>query len=176
MSYNQLLTHPSTHVGTRAQDTHGVTTPSTSATTEPAGALPQSHPGLCGTPTVYRGCPHKDTRGTPVPKQARPWVARRNLHEDDQRRTTTRHRQASRETCFQSQDTDTHLGTYMVAEPVRETGDLRRVEHVVNRIEVETSRFLKEIVQRNGTNQPGEDHPGDRVHQDSTGSAHRRSR
>ena len=63
----------------------------------------------------------------------------------------------------------------MVAEPVRETGDLRRVEHVVNRIEVETSRFLKEIVQRNGANQPGEDQPGDRVHQDSAGSAHRQS-
>ena len=75
---------------------------------------------------------------------------------------------------------DTHLETYMVAEPVRETGDLRRVEHVVNRIEVETSLFLKEIVQRNGANQPGEDHPGedhpgDRVHQDSAESAHRQS-
>ena len=41
---------------------------------------------------------------------------------------------------------DTHLESYMVAELVRETGDLRGVEHVVNRIEVETPRILKEKI------------------------------
>ena len=72
---------------------------------------------------------------------------------------------------------DTHLESYMVAEPVRESGDLRGVEHVVNRIEVETPR---KIAQRNGTNHPGEDHPGedqpgDRAYQDFAESVHRQS-
>ena len=124
------------------------------------GALPQSHPGLCGTPVG----PGRDTHGTPVPKQGRLWVARNNLHEDSGKRQQdtdkSQDRHAFSETrCWQE--------TYMVAEPVRETGDQRKVEHVVNRIEVETSQILKKISQRNGTNHPGEDQPRDRVHQDS---------
>ena len=64
MSCNQLLTHPSTHVE-RERKKHTVSR--LQAPQQPhqetAGALPQGHPGLCGTPTVYRGCPRKDTRG-----------------------------------------------------------------------------------------------------------------
>ena len=41
------------------------------------GALPQSHPGLCGTLVG----PSKDTHGTPVPKQGRPWLAHNSFHE-----------------------------------------------------------------------------------------------
>ena len=36
-------------------------------------------------------------------RQGRPGVARRNLHEDDHRQTTARHRPVSRQTCFQQQ-------------------------------------------------------------------------
>ena len=34
-------------------------------------------------------------------RQGTPWVARRNLYEDDHSQTTTRHRPVSRQTCFQ---------------------------------------------------------------------------
>ena len=95
--------------GTRAQGTHDVTTPSTPTTTpRRIGALPQSHPGLCGTP-VGLG---RDSHGTPVPEQGRPWVARNNLHEDDHRQTTTRHRPVSRQTSVQETSADTHLETF----------------------------------------------------------------
>ena len=48
-------------------------------------------------------------------------------------------------------------------------------EQVVYKVEVETSRIIKKITQRNGTNHSGEDQPGDRVHQDSPESVHRQS-
>ena len=140
MNYHQLLAHPSTH-GTRAQETHDVTVPSTPTTT-----------------------PRKGWRFA----TESPWTlwhtggSRQGHPQDDQRHTTTRHRQASRQMCFQPQ-------VQIRTEPLRETGDLRIVEHVVNRIEVETfRRILQDIAQRNGTNHPGEDKPGDRVHQDSS--------
>ena len=40
-------------------------------------------------------------------------------------------------------------------------------EHVVNKVEVETSRIIRKIEQRNETHHPGEDQPGDQAHQDS---------
>ena len=65
----------------------------------------------------------------------------------------------------------------MVAEPVRETGDLRRVvSNSVNSVEVETSRIIKKIAQRNETNHPRKDQPGDQVHQDSPESGHQLER
>ena len=83
------------------------------------GALPQSHPGLCGTPVG----PGKDTHGTPVPDQGRPWVAHNQLHDTTTDYTTDK---VLRQTCFQRNQVLRHLDTYMVAEPVAETGDLRR--------------------------------------------------
>ena len=61
-------------VRTRAQGTHDVTTPTH---TTRVGALPQSHPGLCGTPVG----PGNDTHGTPVPTQweGRGWLDRTAL-------------------------------------------------------------------------------------------------
>ena len=49
----------------------------------------------------------------------------------------------SRQTSFQETSADRHLQTFMVAEPVRETRDLRRV--VRQQVEVETSRIIKKI-------------------------------
>ena len=48
------------------------------------GALPQSHPGLCSTPVG----PSKDTHGTPVPKQGRPWVAQQQATTRDAQQHT----------------------------------------------------------------------------------------
>ena len=69
----------------------------------------------------------------------------------------------------------THLETCTVAEPVRQTGELRRAATLRGRtrrlrVKVETSRITKKIGQRNETNHPGEHHleedqPGDGVHQ-----------
>ena len=114
--YSQLhmsVTHDHEHERTerktsRLQPTH----------TPRVGSSPQSHPGLCGTPvvpartpTVHR-CPNREGRGWPD-----------KVHD---KTTDTRQRQVSRQTCFQPPGDDTHLETYMVVEPVRETGDLRR--------------------------------------------------
>ena len=95
MRYIQSLTHPSTHV--KRQRTERKTPSTTTTTPRRVGSLPQDHPGLWGTlvgpgrtPTVHR-CLYG----------GRPWVARRNLHEDDQRQQTTGHRQASTQTCLQ---------------------------------------------------------------------------
>ena len=89
------------------------------------GALPQSHPGLCGTLVG----PGKDTHGTSVPKQGRLWVAKMTSDKRQQDTDKSQDKRAFSETrCWQE--------TYMVAEPVRETGDQRKVEHVVNRIKV----------------------------------------
>ena len=60
----------------------------------------------------------------------------------------------------------THLESYMVAEPVPATRDLREMlsnsvnEHVVNKVEVEKSRIIKKIAHRHETHHPGEDHSG----------------
>ena len=106
---NQLLPHPSTHVE-RERNEHMMSR--LQAHQQPhqegGGALPQSHRGLWDT-----SGPGKDTHGTPVPEKGRPWVAHNNLHEDDHRQTTTRHRPVSRQTCFQETSADTHLATYM---------------------------------------------------------------
>ena len=83
---------------TGAHRTQDVTTPSTTTTTpRRVGSLPQGHPGLWGTPVGPGRTPtiHRCLYG------GRLWVARRNLHEDDQRQQTTGHRQASRQTCLQ---------------------------------------------------------------------------
>ena len=81
------------------QETPDVTTPSTQTTTRRKGwRFATESPW-----TLWHNGGSRDTHGTLVPKQGRPWVARRNLHEDDQRQKTTRQRQASRQSCFQSQ-------------------------------------------------------------------------
>ena len=98
MRYIQSLTHPTTSRETRAHRTQDVTTPSTPTTTpRRVGSLPQGHPGLWSTPVGPGRTPtvHRCLCG------GRPWVARRNLHEDDQRQQTTGHRQASRQTSLQ---------------------------------------------------------------------------
>ena len=69
------------------------TTPRLQQHTTRVGALPQSHPGLCGTPLVpvrtptVHGCPNSEGRGWPDV----------NHHEDDHRQTTTRHQPVSRQ-------------------------------------------------------------------------------
>ena len=60
-----------------------------------------------------------------------------------------------------------HLESYMVAELVCETGEMLSNsvnEHVVNKVEVETSRIIKKMAQRNETHHPGEEQPGDTKH------------
>ena len=98
MRYIQSLTHPSTHV-TRERTERKTSRLQSTTTTTPrrVGSLPQGHPGLWGTPVGPGRTPtvHLCLNG------GRPWVARRNLHEDDQRQQTTGHRQASRQTCLQ---------------------------------------------------------------------------
>ena len=113
---------------------------------------------------------------TVLPEQGRPWVAHNRFHD-----TTTDKRQhdkdRSESTVFSATGAITHLESHMVPEPVRETGDLRRVVKLRERtrrirVEVETLWIIKKIAQRNDTNHPGEDQPGDRVHHDSPESAH----
>ena len=126
---------------TRAQGTHDVTTPTH---TTRVGALPQSHPGLCGT-LVGAG---KDTHGTPVPLRRKAVGGPTATPRDD-----------PRQTCFQRNQVLTHLETDMVAKPVRETGDPRRAVTLRERtcrlrVKVETSRIIKKIGQRNETHHP----------------------
>ena len=49
------------------------------------GVLPQSHPGLCGTPVG----PGKDTHGTPVPLRRKAVGGPTATSRDDPRQTTT---------------------------------------------------------------------------------------
>ena len=98
MRYIQSLTHPSTHVKRERTERK---TSRLQAQQQPhqegLASLPQGHPGPWGTPVGPGRTPtvHRCLHG------GRPWVARRNLHEDDQRQQTTGHRQASRQTCLQ---------------------------------------------------------------------------
>ena len=84
----------------------------------------------------------RDSHGTPVPEQGRPWVARNNLHEDDHRQTTTRHRPVSRQTSVQETSADTHLETFTKVEKVGEVGKL------VERIEIggpQARKMMKKV-------------------------------
>ena len=111
MRYIQSLTHPSTHVKRER----------TERKTSRLQAQQQPHQeglALClrvildfvwgtpvgpgRTPTVHL-CLHGGRRS----------VARRNLHEDDQRQQTTGHRQASRQTCLQRSGID-NLSSHFV--------------------------------------------------------------
>ena len=69
-------------VRTRAQGTRDVTAPTH---TTRVGALPQSHPGLRGTPVG----PGKDTHGTPVPLRRKAVGGPTATSRDDPRQTTT---------------------------------------------------------------------------------------
>ena len=107
MSYNQWLTRPWTHVEPRAQGTHDVTTPSTPTTTpRRVGALPQCHPGLCGTLVG----PGKDAHGTLMPdREGRRWpdvTSTRRPTTNDQRQQDTDKRQDKR-ACRKQVPTDT---------------------------------------------------------------------
>ena len=226
-SYNQLLTHPSTHV--ESERKAHTTSRLQQHTQRWVGALSQSHPGLCGTPVG----PGKDTHGTSVPKQGRPSTKTTKRH------PTTRHRPASRQTCFQETKCRPTLGnleklgkhlekwrlpfkalprtsssckiprTCLPQSPrsfsfcmclatssldlqtstrpsradrktvqnLHGSGAARRShgkravnEHVVIKVEVEKSRNIKKISQRNETH-----HPGDRENQDSAESVHKQS-
>ena len=48
-------------------------------------------------------------------------------------------------------------------------------ENVVNRVEVEKTRIIRNIEQKDETSHPGEDQPRDRVDQDFAESVHRQS-
>ena len=88
---------------------------------------------------------------------------------DDLKRTTVRHRHASDKRASRKQiqtdvmstktGVDRHLKTYMVAEFARQSHGDRTVKQstrsrLVNRFEVEVSRIIKKIAQRNGTITP----------------------
>ena len=137
------------------------------------GALQQSHPGLCGTLVG----PGKDTHGTPVP----PWrkavggPTQAPRHDPPTNDNTTKTRSQDKR-ALSHQVLTRDLETYMVAEQRNDDHTDDDLD-LSTEIEVETSWIIKKIVQRNGTNHPGEDHrgedqPGDRVHQDSPESAH----
>ena len=106
--------------GTRAHRTQDATTPTSTHTR--VGSLSQGHPGLCDTPVG----PGRTPTVYVGPYAGRPLVARQQLHD-----VTTDTRQ-------------------QVAEPVRETGDPRRVVELRERtcrlrFKVETSRIIKKI-------------------------------
>ena len=96
------------------------------------GALPQGHPGLCGTLVG----PGKDTHGTPVLLRRKaaggPTEAPRDDHKTTHDNTT---KTGLRHTCFQE------------TSAVRETGDLRRLVKLRQQVEMETSRIIKKIAQ-----------------------------
>ena len=117
------------------------------------GALPQSHPGLCGTPVG----PGKDTHGTPVPgREGRGWPDTSSTRRPRQTTTLT---QVLSQTCFQETSGQTLVFLHGSGAARRSRG---------RRVEVETSRIIK-IAQRNETHHPGEDQPRD---QDSAESVH----
>ena len=72
----------------------------------------------------------------------------------------------------------THLESYMVAELVLETGDLRiccqtpRTNTSSTKSKWRRPESSKKITQRNETHHPREDQTGDRTHQDSPESVH----
>ena len=74
------------------------------------GAFPQSHPGLCGTLVG----PDKDTHAV--------GARTRRPTNDNTTKTSLKTNVLSAKP-----GVNTHLETCMVAEPVRETGDLRRI-------------------------------------------------
>ena len=124
-----------------------------------------------GTPPV----PDREGRGWPETSTRRPQT-------DDNKTPTGNKTPASLESnVLSATSADTHLGSFMVAEPVRETGDLRRDfvklrermrSRLCWRVEAETSRNIRKIAQKNETQYPGEDQPRDRAHQDSPESVH----
>ena len=105
-------------------------------------------------------------------RKGRSWVAHNNHHE-----TATDKRQHGKDKpqdkrAFRRQVlTDTCTLTWWRSRFV-ETADSRTCRL---RIEVETSRFVGEIAQRNGTDHPGEDQPGDRTHPAERDQAHQDS-
>ena len=109
MSYNQLFTHPSTHVE-RERKKHMMSRLQSHQQPhqERVGALPQSHPGLCGTPVG----PGKDTHATPVPQTGK--AVGGQTQPPRRRPTTNDHKtQASVKTnVLSATSADTHLETY----------------------------------------------------------------
>ena len=112
------------------------------------------------TPTVHR-YPKGKALGGPTP-------APRN----DDRQTTARQRQVSSSNVL----SETGVVIHLERSPKREINGKMLSnsvnEHVVNKVEVETSRIIKKIAQRNETHHPGEDQPEDQTHQDSPESVH----
>ena len=123
MSHNRLSTHPSTYVE-RERKAHTMSRLQAHqqthnkgwrfATESPwtlwhTGGFRQGHPRYTSAP-AEEGCGWPDTSST-----------RRPTTNDN---TTDK---VLRQTCFQRNQVLTHLETYMVAEPVRETRDLRRI-------------------------------------------------
>ena len=179
MCYKQFLTHPSTYVE-RERKEHMMSRLQAYQQPHQEGLAlchrvtldSAAHWGVpARTPTVHR-CPKGKALGGPTQASQR-----RPPTNDNTTRTSLKTNVLS------SASADTHLESYMVAEPVREAGDLRR--DVVKlrertrcqRVDVETSRIIKKIAQRSGTSHPGEDHPGenqpgDRVHPGSAESVH----
>ena len=117
-------------------------------------------------PLRHTGGSRQDTHGTPVPEREGQWLAHNRRPQTNDRQTTT----CLGQTCFQEKEVQTdvlstktgvdrHLYTYMVAELARRSHGDRAVKQstrsrLVNRFEVEASRIIKKIVQRNGTITP----------------------
>ena len=68
--------------------------------------------------------PGKDTNGTPVPEQGRPWVARHNFHETSNDNTTDK---VLTQTCFQETSVDSHLETYEAFEWFSKSSFIRSI-------------------------------------------------
>ena len=118
------------------------------------GPLSKGHPALCDTPVGPGRTP--TVHGGPYAE--RPWVARQ-LHDvtTDKRHTTEKGLETNVLSVNKFRMTlqpsaNQHLGTYMVADRFAKPeihGKLSNSvnEHVVNRVEVETSRIIKKINQ-----------------------------
>ena len=137
------------------------------------GALPQSHPGLCGT-LVGPGHPRYTSAST---EEGRGWPdtssTRRPLTNDNKTKTSFESNVLSGNRCGHT------LGILHVCGACLQKPEIYGEmlsnsvnEHVVNKVEVETSRIIKKIAQRNETHHPGEDQPGDQAHQYSSESVH----
>ena len=123
--------------GTRTQRPHDVTTPTTPTTTpRRVGAIPQSHPRLCGTPVA----PGKDIHGTPVPDRKGRWSPTRRLPTNDETDLESN--------VFSQTGAVRHWLSYMEVE--------QRDDHMADE-SVENSGIIKKIAQRNETHHPGED-------------------
>ena len=161
----RILSHTHTHISRLRPRPRPRTRPSHYNTIQPKTTTGWLFASGSSWTLRHTGGSRQDTHGTPVPeREGRGWPTTGDL-----RRTTVRQRHASdkrafrktsnRQTCCQRRQVDRHLETYMVVEHARRSHGDRAVKQLtpsrlVNRFEVEASRIIKKIAQRNGTIAP----------------------